>query len=288
MVTFDPHLVIPLYGGLGNQLFGVAFGAQQALVHNRRVTFLYPPHGFGNISHGDFAPEVFFLDHPRIDYSRETRFARVVRLVGSFLGNRLLRGSFMRKTYMSETEFLETSRASRFVNETVVVDGLFQHRAYVEELRSQNKLFQLIPRHRQLEEAPILAKIQDTNTFCIHARRGDYLKIPSAKVLGVDYFSDALRALGALPNARVVVFSDSPNVVFEELLALSETFEVEVVPKSLEAANALFLMSQANNLIISNSTFSWWAAVSGRAGKRVVFPEGYFDENLVPPGWIAS
>jgi hypothetical protein len=54
---------------------------------------------------------------------------------------------------------------------------------------------------------------------------------------------------------------------------------------------SLALMSKFKNIVISNSTFSWWAASLGRVDKNIVCPKPWYrsmksPEDLIPNDWI--
>jgi hypothetical protein len=131
----------------------------------------------------------------------------------------------------------------------------------------------------------------------VHVRLGDYVSDPLATgMMGLTspaYYADAvadLRSeLGALP---VRVFTDSPGLVTDVLAGVPGPLDVARVADSWSALRAL---SSCAAIVLSNSTFSWWAAfvateLDGRA-VPVVMPEPWFaepspaDELLWVPGW---
>jgi hypothetical protein len=93
-------------------------------------------------------------------------------------------------------------------------------------------------------------------------------------------------------DVRLMIFSDSPDLVPNYVD--TDTLKRGVVFKSKEfsPAQTLFLMSQANNFIISNSTYSWWAAfLSKDINAVVVSPNPWFafidsPVGLIPDRWI--
>jgi hypothetical protein len=91
--------------------------------------------------------------------------------------------------------------------------------------------------------------------------------------------------------ARVLVFSDDIVAAKQIFSQLDISLPVQFVePLEDSPEETLILMSKSDALVISNSTFSWWAAQLGNKNKFVVRPSKWFrgmldPEDLFPPEW---
>lgn len=118
-------------------------------------------------------------------------------------------------------------------------------------------------------------KMQETNSVCVHVRRGDYLKIPKYWVCDADYYRNAVsRAKSELENPVFFFFSD-------DIQWAKETFGSGDNLVYMEEQNSDYVdfsvMSSAKHFIISNSTYSWWASTCGSyEEKRVFAPDRWF------------
>lgn len=116
----------------------------------------------------------------------------------------------------------------------------------------------------------ILRKIQSQNAVCMHVRRGDYSKHPQLQVCNEAYYAKAVKqALAALDNPVFFVFSTGHEDV--EWVRQHYRFDAEMQFVDLDNPDyeELRLMMACKHFIISNSTFSWWAAVlSAAAGSQ--------------------
>ena len=92
-------------------------------------------------------------------------------------------------------------------------------------------------------------------------------------------------------DAMFLVFSDNMDWTKKELEGLAKNmFFVE----GEKYYHDFFLMSLCDHNIISNSTFSWWAAyLNKNPNKIVTAPKKWFNEqlgkntkDLIPPEWI--
>lgn len=101
---------------------------------------------------------------------------------------------------------------------------------------------------------------------CIHVRRGDYLD--NGWALPDGYFRTALEALGDLEGRPVLVVSDdTPRAAAELADVPGLRFEAN------DQITDLQLLAQADRLVLSNSSFSWWGAwLNDRDDLRVVAP----------------
>lgn len=184
----------------------------------------------------------------------------------------------------------------------VLLEGYWQGEAFFPAFKSilARELLALSP--DPARNAPWLATLRAPDTVALHVRRGDYVAharhSPCYRVLAPDYFRAALAQIRATTAiARVVVFSDDPAWC-ETALQLG--LPTEIVRRADPAASAiddLLCLAQATNLIVANSTFSWWAAwiATQRGPARVVQPAQWFDDpdfaawsrQLQVPGWTA-
>ena len=130
----------------------------------------------------------------------------------------------------------------------------------------------------------------------IHVRRGDYGVHQKHGMLSSKYYQAALQELRlrGVEWEDVWVFSDQIDSAQSELSnifdASSNVYYVKP-PESSNSLESLFLMSKFSNLIIANSTFSWWAATLGSKKKNIVCPEKWFAEmedptDLCPDNWL--
>jgi hypothetical protein len=136
----------------------------------------------------------------------------------------------------------------------------------------------------------------------IHVRRGDYLEEKARSfhgVVGASYFQNSLRLLRDLRGVkRSIVFTDSPEHVRNELSSFGEGVELFSPNENVDELETLRIMGRASEIIISNSSFSWWAAWrisktnSFDGSIRVVCPRPWFASgesaaDLLSPNWVS-
>lgn len=103
-----------------------------------------------------------------------------------------------------------------------------------------------------------------------HVRRGDYLNYPDIHlVCGTEYF---LKNLEGYP--QINIFSDSLERTQLEFSNLDCNYI-----KSNSELSDLYLLSQHENLVCSNSSFSWWASFLGVPKKKIIVPSVWLKNN---------
>lgn len=145
------------------------------------------------------------------------------------------------------------------------------------------------------ENAEMLAAIQATQSVCVHIRRGDYLKPENDcyNVCTAEYYRRAMQeAEKQVPNAVFYVFSGCKGDVdyIRHNYNLGE--HVRYVDLDNNTIEDFRLMSACKHFIISNSTYSWWAALlGGAAAKKVWAPQRWRKDQphaadeLYAPSW---
>lgn len=136
------------------------------------------------------------------------------------------------------------------------------------------------------------------NQINIHLRRGDYTLPGNADHYGLvskGYIHQSLEVIRTLTNMRkTIVFSDSPELVVETLPKQVE-YTLDS-PKGVKnrPLDLLSRMSSGTGFVMSNSTLSWWAAhlMNWKSpGALVVAPKPWYlkeayDPALMSPRWL--
>lgn len=139
-------------------------------------------------------------------------------------------------------------------------------------------------------------ELKNMNSVMIHVRRGDYLKMPTYKVLGIEYYIQAIHTMiNEIGNPFLFIFSDDPFWCNHHLVPVFKSLSVpyQLIDFTITDMEDFLLMSHCRHSIIGNSTFSWWAAwLNDNPGKKVISPAKWFDsgeyteKDILPSDWI--
>ncbi len=176
--------------------------------------------------------------------------------------------------------------SSRQVDYTL--HGFFQTEKYFKhcarELREQFTFKKEI-----VDECKEIIESCFNDPIALHIRRGDFL-INSGNHYNqsLDYYEEALKKFDA--DRQVVIFSDDPDWCMEQALFADDRF---IVSQAAGPYHDLYMMSQCNDFIIANSTFSWWGAWLAKS-KKTFAPSTWFAgpdsqkdlSDLYCSGWI--
>ena len=138
-------------------------------------------------------------------------------------------------------------------------------------------------------------------TIGVHIRHGDmykmlknsegYVKFP---ILRKSYYIDAFKKIKNISEYNILFFTDTASKWIKEHLLLLHNKSYLIKDNSTD--EDLYLMSQCDYLICSNSTLSYWGGILGK--KKVVIAPKYlmniggknelkFDnKEYYPPNWI--
>lgn len=293
-MPFGPtrKLNVIMAGGLGNQLFQLYAGLDFATKTGRALVLDYSHFHKGFTKREDKIPEdVLRSISYDVTFSSKTSSQKVRVLIDSFSARMMRffrkqkffkRGQTYEIGYAADFNYAQLNRISGYFQTWRHYSSLIAS-AYVAGIKLQDpsenfKIWQL--------------KINTEKPVIVHIRRGDYLSLSEKwGLLGYEYFKNAILSLvGQNPSAKILVFSDEPILALQ-LLDRGFFSNVEYFPsRSLRNDfEELLLMGQSDKIVISNSTFSWWAAQLGQT-KNVVAPDKWFrgmDDpiDLIPETW---
>jgi hypothetical protein len=174
-------------------------------------------------------------------------------------------------------------------NPSILLNGYFQSEKYFKDYSDDIRALFM---SYQIEISDDLKTIfKDNNTCSIHVRRGDYLKSPNHHpTQTMEYYMEAIEQMPS--DSVFLVFSDDIEWCKNNFPNNPEKFKFIEGNKDYED---LFIMSQCDNNIICNSTFSWWGAwLNDNSNKIVVSPKIWFGpayannntNDLYCEGWI--
>ncbi|MDD7930466.1 alpha-1,2-fucosyltransferase [Microbacterium thalli] len=252
-------------GGLGNQLFILGAAWEQA---ERLRCPLYLDASHFRVE-GTRGFEIDALATPAriLDPSESWRSLRINSERVLPLPNRLGR-VYLERDADRFTETIDQVRSG-----TTLV-GYFQSRKYFPTI-APRLIDAMLEMPETAQESRILDRLRAEPAITLHLRRGDYLAVPTERqfIASVDYAKRALaltRSLGL--DLPVRVFSDSVDLVRDELAGVEAPIQFMEDDGSLSIWNTLKAMAAGTAMIMSNSSFSWWAAtlMAHRAQTRPV------------------
>lgn len=280
---------VKIIGGLGNQMFqyATAYALSKKIdeelivdisdaikykVHPLRLTELSCSSKF--ISKSFFYEKYIYNE---IDY-------RIKRVIYPYC--------YIEKNLMFDSKLFNENIAK---NKKIV--GYFQCEKYFKAYRTE-LLSEFKPKSEYSDyQEHILREIMKGNSCSIHIRRGDYVTNSNANnvhgTCNEDYFIKALNHLSAGRNINeettLFVFSDDIEWCKKNIKLPYKMLFVN--GDDVRSELDMWLMSKCEHNIISNSTFSWWAAwLNNNHQKVVVAPKVWFkngmDNEIVPDSWV--
>lgn len=258
---------IILNGGFGNQLFQLATATEYAVTNALKVTLNFNP-GTRN-----FALESLGL---KLNQS----YKPIVREGILFYEEEASCKKCVFSKY-EEQDFVYNPIPKDFAH--IQMSGYFQSPRYFDFISDALKKFLSVK---------LNLKKRDEEMLLVHARLGDMATNPTSRafhgLISDDYVLDALKILDA-ENATLKVVTESKETLFAELPRLASRADF-IQTSTME--DDFRTLCEAKKLVISNSTFSWWAAWI--SGAEVVAPRAWFTpevlkknptRDLFPPQW---
>ena len=289
-------------GGLGNQMFQYALGTHLAKKNNTElkidITLLADksqPHEV--VTHRNLEIDIFniplnFASGKEIAYFNGKKYTH---LPGK-ISNKVV-WQFRKKNLIIENGRNFHPEILALPDNKCLVGG-WQSEKYFKDIETDIRKLYTLNKPLRGKPLEISNQIQNTNSVCIHVRRGDYVTSPLySKALGTpetNYYHDALEALKSVKNIdSLFVFSDDIGWCKNNLLFHIPTHYMEYETTEKKYALDMQLMSLCKHFIIPNSTFGWWAAwLSNFPGKMVIAPKNWYKDksldgsDIVPANWM--
>lgn len=258
-------IAVVIKGGLGNQLFQYYTALNLANKYNRELILLVNGYGYDNI--------------------------RTYKLQPIFNG-RLIKNRF--KQYLTKKFYFEIYEKKDFEWQKIILEerrnyfleGYWQNEKYFQSIRSK-----IVKQIGQQEPSNLFQKEGNSQVehVAVHVRRGDYLNSKNINIHGVcdeKYYKSAISLLRKeLDAPQFIFFSD-------DIVWCKKTFNNQGYKFSEKKDDWIDLlrMKSCDHFIISNSTYSWWAAwLNDNENKIVIAPKKWIlssELSPIPSNWI--
>jgi hypothetical protein len=280
--------VFVLSGGLGNQLFSYAAGVYYSKLNSRKVVFELSDIDVWKEYHSSSILK-FSPNWPVI----RIRFRKLVFLAIALI-QRLFSFSHTRVIYGSPGLGHDIQMEKQ--KQALLVRGHYQTYKYLLDPEVASEMRKLSIKKKTDRFSMENAAIAGRKVLGVHVRLGNYSGLEeSFGALSDEYFRNAIREALTEESSKIeqiYLYSDDVDKAYEYLTLMEWGVPVKLAGKNsgMTDEEILVLMSNSESLVISNSTFSWWAAALGNQDKRVYAPSKWFKGmndpiDLYPPHW---
>ena len=201
---------------------------------------------------------------------------------GSFIFNLLLKHKI---TYKLSIPFIFND--INFLFRETFLSGYFQD--YKKNISGILKVSRIVEHHTRIDQKKLkdIIKLDQDYSLAIHIRLGDYLTESDFWIFDENYLQKSLKEF----NQIKYIYIFCPNNIPLQILNVFKKFGLELVfIKNLNLSDneEFILLSCFKNLIISNSTFSYWAGLinHNKISKRIIAPKMFYKNKNKNIPWI--
>jgi hypothetical protein len=285
-------ITVKLVGGLGNQLFGYFAGNYLAKKLGTIATLDLSQQKYNYHNRSSILDLNLTREGDKLIWSPHREATRkILELFPPYIFNS--GHSLQMHLKYFRAEGLGWDPRLDMVKPGSTITGYFQTYKYYQSYIGDSPKNELKPRNPSRWYLEMAKIAEETSPITVHMRRGDYndhrnsigVYSPRYFLDGIDYVIESSRN----QDSEVWVFSDSIKDVSLELKFSRRKIRLITPPKESSAAESMTLFGMGCSHVISNSTFSFWGALTGR-GSTVVAPQKWFrgwDDpvDLIPPSW---
>lgn len=186
--------------------------------------------------------------------------------------------------YIKEPSFAYNKQIHKKATSNCIFIGSWQCEKYFKDIESEvRKSFSFRP-FKDKKNIQFSIKMKSENSVALHIRKGkDYTtEFLFQNTCTVEYYSKAIAYIkDHVENPVFYIFTDNPSWVSHNIKNLDYTLVDWNPTKGIDNYLDMQLMSYAKHNIISNSTYSWWAAwLNENPNKIVVAPASWFNPEM--------
>ena len=292
--------IVNIIGGLGNQMFQYAFACRLKEMYPEEEVLIDTSHFHhifvkkwktANLHNGFEINKVF--PNATLLVASPWQLMKVSRYIPNYLLSRLARKHLPKR----KQEFIQ-SKNNYFIFQPsvfeqtgdVYYEGLWESVHYYISIREKlRKVYEHSTPN--LQNADYINRMEKENSVGIHIRRGDYLLTDAFKGLcQLDYYKKAIEMI--LSDGRTYsfyIFSNDIEWCGKNIVPLVGSNKISMVTNNTGHNSCwdMFLMTHCKDLIIANSSFSWWGAFMNKNPKKIVVaPKKWYKDSSNPKMYL--
>ncbi|HOU69646.1 MAG: alpha-1,2-fucosyltransferase [Paludibacteraceae bacterium] len=298
--------IVSIGGGLGNQMFKYAFALVLKQIHpNEKIYIDSRFCRYLGVHNGYELNRLFNLEIKEASFFNILFVSKRAVLSYLYFFNKKLYDMCISYFYdHADSHYVEDylspsiyNKDILYSNKSIYYDIGAQVWKYYENYRVQiSEAFRfkisLDDRNLMIEN-----EILKSNSVGVHIRGGDYLSKGnnlSYNLCNVSYYQIAMNILrDKHPKLKFFVFTNDIDYFdkIKDLIFFKEEDVIVVKNEEKDSFKDIILMSKCQNLIIANSSFSWWGAwLNNRTDTIVIAPKNWlFNKDcfdVCPPNWL--
>ena len=293
----DSMRIVNVYGGLGNQMFNYAFAIslkerfpdEEVLIDVSHFNYIFIKRWKTANLHGGYELGAAF---PQMSLKKASplQLMRVTRYVPNFFLSRLVRRWLPKRRgeYVDKVSQYFVYHEDVYESQFQYYEGLWGSIRYYKPIK-EKLLAEFAHKYPTGKNAEYIVRMEKEESVGLHVRRGDYLLSNTLSgICDVSYYKRAVREiLGDNKEHVFYIFSDDLVWCEQCIVPLLNGAQYEMVRENSGkmAHWDMFLMTHCKDLIIANSSFSWWSAFLNTRNGRIVTPKRWFNRNATFEIW---
>lgn len=295
--------IVNVIGGLGNQMFQYAFAValkhhfpdEEVLIDTQHFHYVFIKRIKAANLHNGYELKKLF-PNATLPIASWQQLLKVSYFIPNYLLSRIARRILpVRKTeVISSTDYSQVYDPNVFqLQGDRYYEGYWQAVSYYQSIR--HELLRIF-KHGVPNDynQTLIQNMERENSVGIHIRRGDYLQAPAfSGICDTKYYEKSIELiLRDHKDHHFYIFSNDMPWCRQHITPLLRENEITYVTQNTGSDSCwdMFLMTHCKDLIIANSSFSWWGAFLNTQGGRIIAPYPWMNKNaemdVYAPEWI--
>lgn len=295
--------IVNITGGLGNQMWQYAFAIALKHYHpdeevyvdiQHYQTLLFKKFKGINLHNGYEIDRVF--SNAKLPVAGISQLVKISYWMPNYVLSRVLR----KLLPLRRSEYVAPySMNYAFDKEALLHEGNCYYEGYWQSVHYLKEIKEIIReafQHPVPNEynAELIHEMRHSASVGLHVRRGDYLSEPEFRgICGLEYYQKAIKDIVSDGKQHTFfIFSNDMKWCRENLSPFLVGHDIKFVSGNtgINSCWDMFLMTHCRDLIIANSSFSWWGAFLNKNVNRVYAPYPWLNRNcevdVYDDGWI--